>query len=81
MLFYLSGVFYNIRRRLSGSLQHILLRANPAAFLMDEVRKSLLEGKMNSFEGLAVWMLIGILLCIIGFAMIHKNENSYAKVI
>ena len=81
MVFYLSGVFYNIRTRLSGPLQHFLLRANPAAFLMDEMRKSLLEGKLNSLEGLAFWLAIGIVLNIIGIIIIHKNENSYAKVI
>ena len=81
MVFYLSGVFYNIRVRLSGTLQHFLLRANPAAFLMDEMRKSLLEAQLNSFEGLAFWLGIGIILNIIGIVIIHKNENSYAKVI
>ena len=81
MIFYLSGVFYNIRLRLDGTLQHFLLRANPAAFLMDEMRKSLLEAKLNSFEGLLFWLAIGIILNIIGIIIIHKNENSYAKVI
>ena len=81
MLFYLSGVFYNIRTRLSGTVRHFLLRANPAAFLMDELRKSLLENKLVSFEGLAFWLAVGIILNIIGIIVIHRNENSYAKVI
>ena len=81
MIFYLSGVFYNIRLRLDGSLQRILLRGNPAAFLMDEMRKSLLDAKFNSYEGLLFWLVIGIILNIIGIIIIHKNENSYAKVI
>ena len=81
MIFYLSGVFYNIRTRLSGKLQYILLRANPAAFLMDEFRKALLEAKNPSIEGLLFWLAIGIILNIIGIRIIHKNENSYAKVI
>lgn len=81
MVFYLSGVFYNIRVRLDGTLQYVLLRANPAAFLMDELRKVLLEAQLPSFEGLAFWLVIGIVLNIIGITIIHKNENSYAKVI
>lgn len=81
MVFYLSGVFYNIRTRLSGTLSYILLRGNPVAFCMDELRKVLLENRIPSFEGLAFWLIIGIGLCAFGVYIIHKNENSYAKVI
>lgn len=81
LLFYLSGVFYNISTRLSGTLKYILLRSNPMAFLMDELRKSFLYAKAPSFEGLLFWFIIGIILFSIGIHIIHKNENSYAKVI
>lgn len=81
MVFYLSGVFYNIRSKLDGVLRFFLLRANPIAFLMDELRKVTLEGRLCSFTGLAFWLVIGIVLCVIGIRIIHKNENSYAKVI
>ena len=81
MIFYLSGVFYNIRERLDGVLQYVLLRGNPIAFCMDELRKVMLEARMPSFEGLAVWLLIAIIINVIGINIIHKNENNYAKVI
>lgn len=81
MVFYLSGVFYNLRQRLGGTLQYVLLRGNPIAFIMDELRKVLLEARMPSFEGLLFWLIIGIILTFIGIKIIHKNENSYAKVI
>lgn len=80
-VYMLSGVFYNINSRLKGATKYLLLRANPIAFLMSEFRKTMLYGKNPSFEGLIVWLIIGIILCIIGVRMIHKNENSYAKVI
>ena len=81
IIFYLSGVFYNIRTRLDSLLGFILLRGNPAAFCMDELRKVLLEGKLPSFEGLLFWLMIGTGLTCLGIHIIHKNENSYAKVI
>lgn len=81
MVFYLSGVFYNITQRLDGALLFVLLRCNPIAFLMNEGRKVLLQSTLPSFDGLAIWLIIGILLCCIGVHVIHKNENSYAKVI
>ncbi len=80
-VYMLSGVFYNINSRLKGATKYLLLRANPIAFLMSEFRKTMIYGKNPSFEGLIVWLIIGIILCIIGVRMIHKNENSYAKVI
>ncbi|MBQ9071793.1 MAG: ABC transporter permease [Bacilli bacterium] len=81
MLFYVSGVFYNLRTKIGGAIGFFLLRLNPAAFLMDEARKCMLEGKMVSIEGLLFWLIIGIILCMIGVRIIHKNENTYAKVI
>lgn len=81
MLFYLSGVFYNINKKLKGKLAFVLLRLNPIAFIMNEMRKVVIYGKFPSYEGLLFWLLIGLTLTIIGIKIIHKNENSYAKVI
>ena len=82
MVFYLSGIFYNINQRIRRpKIRFVLLSANPIAFLMNEVRKALLENAVPNLIGLGIWFVIGIILCIIGVRMIHKNENSYAKVI
>lgn len=81
IVLYLSGIFYNIREKTSGRLQFLLLRVNPIAFLMDEARKVLLENRLPSFEGLAFWLVIGVVLNLIGIRIIHKNENNYVKVI
>lgn len=84
MVFYLSGIFYNITERLgkkNPKLCFFLLRANPIAFCMNELRKCVLYNKMPSLEGLGFWLIIGTILCVLGIHVIHKNENSYAKVI
>lgn len=81
MVFYLSGIFYNINERLHGAVKFILLRANPIAFCMNELRKVMLQNSLPSILGLGVWFVIAILLCVLGIHLIHKNENSYAKVI
>ncbi len=81
MVFYLSGIFYNISKRLKGKLSFVLLRVNPVAFCMNELRKVSIYGRLPSFEGLLVWLVISLCLCCIGVHIIHKNENSYAKVI
>lgn len=81
MVFYLSGIFYNIKTRLHGVISWVLLRVNPAAFCMNELRKVTVYGDMPSFQGLTIWLILGLLLCAYGVHVIHKNENSYAKVI
>ena len=81
LMFYLSGIFYNIRTRVPAPYNGILLRLNPAAFIMDEFREILIEGRMPSLVGLLFWLLVGIILTMIGVKIIHKYENSYAKVI
>ena len=81
MIFYVSGVFYNITKRLSGDLSHILLNYNPIAFCMNELRKVMIYNELPNFVGLGIWLAIGIVICMLGIKTIHKNENSYAKVI
>lgn len=81
MVFYLSGIFYNIKERLKGTLGFVLLRINPIAFCMNELRKVTVFGQIPSIEGLLFWLVIGLTLSAIGIHVIHKNENSYAKVI
>ena len=81
LLFYLSGVFYSIGTRIGGFASVLLLKFNPIAFIMDQSRNVLLYGKVPNFEWLAIWFVVGCLLSWIGVAIIHKYENSYAKVI
>ena len=81
MVFYLSGIFYNINERLKGKLRFFLLRLNPIALCMNELRKVMLQGVMPNFEMLGIWLFIGIILCVIGVSLINDYENSYAKVI
>lgn len=82
MVFYLSGIFYNINERLNGeALGYYLLRFNPAAFFMNELRNVMLWETLPNFKWLFAWLVVSLLLCILGIHTIHKNENSYAKVI
>lgn len=81
LVFYLSGIFYNVYTRVPEPYNKILLRGNPAAFLIEQSRKVLLYQQVPDYLWLAIWLGIGLLLCIIGVATIYKYENSYAKVI
>lgn len=83
LVFYLSGVFYNIETRLSHfpKVSYLLLRGNPVAFCMHQMRDVMIYGKNLTWIGVLFWFVIGLILCFIGVYIINKNENSYAKVI
>lgn len=81
LFFYLSGVFYNIATRIPEPFNSILLNCNPVAFIINSFRDTLLYGKAPSFPVLGGWFMVGLVLITIGIHIIHKYENSYAKVI
>lgn len=80
LVFYLSGIFYQISR-IPSPYSDILLKLNPIAFIIDNFRTVLLNGTHPSFIWLGAWGIVGLLLTTLGISIIHKYENSYAKVI
>lgn len=79
-LFYLTGIFYNIEKRIPefGSLLNEL---NPVAFLITSMRKSLIYGECPNLRWMLCWMLVSLLLAVAGIRKIYKEENSYVKAI
>lgn len=80
MLFYLTGIFYDIESRIP-ELGSLLNKANPIAFLMSSFRKCLLYQSTPHRKLLLLWFLISILISVLGVRKIYKNENSYVKLI
>lgn len=83
LLFYMTGIFYNLETRLAefAPLNEILLKCNPIAFLLDSARKCLLYNETPARKFLLLWMVIGMILSAIGVKIIYKYENSYVKVV
>ena len=81
LLFYMSGVFYSITKRVPGTLKTVLLNVNPVALIMEDLRRCVLYGEQPHIISLAIWLVIGILLSIVGVRTVYKYENSYVKVI
>lgn len=84
MVFYLTGIFYNIETRLTrlpGQYVTVLLKGNPMALIIGSLRKCLIYGQTPDLKWLAVWLVIGLLVSAAGIRKIYKNENSYVKVI
>lgn len=81
MLFYLTGIFYNVETRMPKPYGNLLVNYNPIAFLLDSMRKAMLYGTAPHKKLLFFWLLVGLLISFLGIRKIYKNENSYVKVI
>lgn len=81
MLFYLSGIFYDVGTAITAPLGAILAVYNPIAFFINSMRNALLYQMSPDLTILTVWLLISLILCGIGVRMVYKYENSYVKVV
>jgi len=81
LLFYMTGIFYNIESRIDAPYSTIMTYCNPVAMLIHDMRNALLYKTPPCWQGLLIWGVISILLAAIGIHQIYKNENSYVKVI
>ncbi|MGN0155097.1 MAG: ABC transporter permease [Lachnospiraceae bacterium] len=82
LLFYMTGIMFNIEKRIHNPLfRDILIYCNPVALLIHDMRNVLLYKTAPCWQGMLIWAAIGILLSAIGIRQIYKNENSYVKVI
>lgn len=84
LLFYLTGIMFNIQKRIGSGhplVAKLLLRLNPIAMLLQDMRNVLLYRTGVYWQGMLAWTVISLLLAAIGVRTIYKNENSYVKVI
>ncbi len=81
LVFYMTGIFYNLETRIPAPYSDYLEKLNPVAFLMTSMRKALLYQETVDWLWLGIWFVVGILICMLGIHTIYKNENSYVKVI
>ena len=81
MTFYLSGIFYSITNRIKGPYGELLLKLNPMALLINDMRSALIYASPIHRKAILTWFLISCVLAVIGVNLIYKYENSYVKVI
>ena len=79
LVFYLSGVFYNI-----GNLKpygSLLLNVNPVALAMEGCRNALMYQSQPDWIMLGIWTAIGLVLSALGIMVVYRNENNYGKIL
>ena len=81
LVFYMTGIFYSITKRVPEPYNIILVKCNPVAFIIDGMRECMLYQKTPDLAVLGIWFVISLILAVIGVKIIYKYENSYVKVI
>ncbi|MFG6333702.1 MAG: ABC transporter permease [Lachnospiraceae bacterium] len=81
LMFYMTGIFYNVQKSFPAPVGYLLQRANPVAHLIFCMRKCVLYNETPSCIMLTVWLVIAVLIAAAGIHLIYKNENDYVKMI
>jgi len=78
VLFYLTGIFYNIEKRIPA-IGPALNRYNPVAYLISSMRHGVIYSQTPDCWLLLFWFAVSLALCVLGIRKIYKEENSYVK--
>lgn len=81
LMFYVTGIFYNVQESFPAPFGYLLQRINPVAHLIFCFRKALLYNERPSCIMLGIWFVISFVVAIIGIRLIYRNENNYVKLI
>lgn len=79
-LFYLTGIFYNIEKRIPN-IGAYLNQFNPLASMITAMRDCLIYSKTPDLLFMGIWFAVSLLLAISGVALVYKEENSYLKAV
>ena len=81
LIFYLTGVFYDLNTRIkNGAVRTLLLNFNPMANFIFNMRNVLIYSKGIVGFWTLIWFIISVILSIIGIRTVYKYENTYVKV-
>ena len=81
LVFYLSGIFYSIAGRVPSPFNELLLKLNPMALLISDMRNALIYASPIHRKIILAWFVVSTLMSVLGVKLIYKYENSYVKVI
>ena len=80
LLFYLTGIFYSVTKRVPYPYNRFLLKFNPMALIVDAMREVVIYQRLPEWQPLVLWFLLAAALAAFGVHNIYKYENSYVKV-
>jgi len=80
-VYYLTGIFFSVEKRLPPSISYYVVRLNPLSYFITSARRVVIYQQSLYWKWLLAWLVASILLAMFGVYKIYKYENSYAKVI
>lgn len=81
LIFYLTGVFYNLDTRIKNTfVRTLLLDFNPMANFIFNMRNILIYSRGIVGVSTLVWFFVSVALSVIGIRTVYKYENTYVKV-
>jgi lipopolysaccharide transport system permease protein len=78
LLFFISGVFFNINEVHEPVKSYLLL--NPMAGLIDDYRNIMIRGIWPNFERLGFILVSSLALCLLDFFLLKRLDHKYGKV-
>ena len=81
LIFYMTGVFYDISTRITNPVYRtVLLDLNPLANFIFNMRNVLIYESSPVGMWTLIWLVFGVGLSMLGIRTIYKYENTYVKV-
>lgn len=77
LMFYATPIVYSISDVPAGF--QWLLKLNPMSYLINEYRAIFYNQTAPSFHNLGIALIMGIVLCVIGYAIFRKLEKGFAE--
>ncbi len=81
MMLYLTGIFYDVGKRIPAPWGHWAVRLNPLACILTQIRGAMLDGQILMWPWLVFWLVFGLIFSLLGASLIYRNENNYVKVV
>ena len=81
IVFYVTGIFYDVEKRLPAPWGGYMTKVNPLAYMISSARNAVLYGQNIEIKVLLVWFVLSLVLVVLGVRLVYKNENNYVKVI
>jgi lipopolysaccharide transport system permease protein len=79
VLLFATPVFYPVE--LVGPRLQVLFAFNPLAFVVENVRRVVLWGRLPDWSGLALWSGVGAVVAVFGYAWFMKTKRGFADVL
>ncbi|MBR3796514.1 MAG: ABC transporter permease [Clostridia bacterium] len=81
LVYYMSGIFFDIANGVPYPYNEILLKLNPIAFIIQSMRQAIMYNTAPDFLVLGFWLVMGVLFSLLGLSWTYRYENNYVKVV